>query len=86
MLQRDFMLRDVSVVVLDEVHERSQAMDVIVGLVTRLSLLRRKTFDAELKKAREALGPEKSRNPESYKGRISTYPLKVIFMSATLRA
>ena len=50
MLQRDFMLKDVSVIVLDEVHERSQAMDVIVGLVSKLCALRRKMFDSELKK------------------------------------
>ena len=55
MLQRDFLLHDVSVVVLDEVHERSQAMDVIVGLVARLSRLRRKTFDEELRKAQASL-------------------------------
>lgn len=42
------MLKDISIVILDEAHERSQNMDVIIGVLSRLVKLRRKLFEEQL--------------------------------------
>ncbi|GJD12933.1 Probable ATP-dependent RNA helicase kurz [Galdieria sulphuraria] len=45
LIQADILLRDYSVVILDEAHERSIDTDLILGLVTRSVGLRRSMFD-----------------------------------------
>lgn len=43
--QGDFLLRDFSVIVLDEVHERSTNCDILLGLLTRVVQLRKQLFE-----------------------------------------
>jgi ATP-dependent RNA helicase DHX37/DHR1 len=45
-LQSDFLLSAYSVVVLDEAHERTLNTDVLIGLLSRVTTLRRSMFDA----------------------------------------
>lgn len=63
-IEADFLLKDYSVVIIDEAHERSINTDILLGLLSRIVPLRKQL----------------SEDPSS-----STYPLKVIIMSATLR-
>lgn len=44
-VQSDFLLRNVSCVVLDEVHERSANCDILLGLLSRIVFLRQKLFN-----------------------------------------
>lgn len=39
-IQADFMLKEYSVIILDEVHERSTNMDVLIGLLTKIANIR----------------------------------------------
>lgn len=39
-IQSDFLLEEYSVVILDEVHERSSSMDVLVGLLSKIVMIR----------------------------------------------
>ena len=48
MLSEDFMLKSVSVVILDEVHERSQTVDILLGVLATLCRHRRREFNKEL--------------------------------------
>lgn len=41
MIKKDFLLRDISVIILDEAHERSAGMDLMLGLLSRCVLKRR---------------------------------------------
>ena len=41
-IQRDFLLREYSVIVLDEVHERTVNLDILVGLLNRIIRVRMK--------------------------------------------
>ncbi|CAL6012397.1 ATP-dependent_RNA helicase [Hexamita inflata] len=79
-LQTDFMLKNISVIVLDEAHERSQSMDIIIALLSRLVALRRKQFEEQFNTCLQ-----KQMSPEQMEQTITTYPLKVILMSATLQ-
>eukprot|EP00768_Dysnectes_brevis_P003378 gnl/Dysnectes_brevis/2420_a2873_611.p1 GENE.gnl/Dysnectes_brevis/2420_a2873_611~~gnl/Dysnectes_brevis/2420_a2873_611.p1 ORF type:complete len:609 (-),score=223.87 gnl/Dysnectes_brevis/2420_a2873_611:2-1828(-) len=69
LLQDDFMLSKYSAIVLDEAHERTLALDLAIGLLSRVVRLRRKRWSAEA-------SPSTSTAPG---------PLKLVIMSATLR-
>eukprot|EP01054_Gregarina_sp_Poly1_P003477 Gregarina_sp_Poly_1__3476@NODE_200_length_11544_cov_123_517644_g179_i0_p2_GENE_NODE_200_length_11544_cov_123_517644_g179_i0NODE_200_length_11544_cov_123_517644_g179_i0_p2_ORF_typecomplete_len1019_score154_91Flavi_DEAD/PF07652_14/2_2e17DEAD/PF00270_29/9_3e10Helicase_C/PF00271_31/1_4e08AAA_19/PF13245_6/5_4e06AAA_22/PF13401_6/0_00024Herpes_ori_bp/PF02399_15/0_0041Herpes_ori_bp/PF02399_15/3_3e03ResIII/PF04851_15/0_0073OB_NTP_bind/PF07717_16/5_1e03OB_NTP_bind/PF07717_16/0_051AAA_30/PF13604_6/0_058T2S len=45
-LENDFLLRDFSVIILDEVHERSTNCDLLLGMLSRIVILRRSLFEA----------------------------------------
>jgi HrpA-like RNA helicase/glutaredoxin len=68
-VQSDLLLREYSVILLDEAHERNLNTDILVGLLSRIVPLREKVSAEELASGKE--------NPLK--------PLKVVIMSATLR-
>eukprot|EP00871_Galdieria_phlegrea_P001809 jgi/Galph1/2629/GphlegSOOS_G1305.1 len=71
-LEKDILLRQYSVVILDEVHERSINTDILLGLLTRSVQLRREIFENGEKIAIR-------RDLEA----ICLPPLKLVIMSAT---
>lgn len=87
-LQADLLLRQYSVVVLDEAHERSINTDILLGLLSRVVPLRQKLYDdwlskQQLKNSSEANTPKLGDFSGSQDPPIT--PLKLIIMSATLR-
>jgi ATP-dependent RNA helicase DHX37/DHR1 len=73
-IQKDFLLRRYSVVVLDEAHERGVNTDILIGLLSRIIPLRA-TMAAEQKQRKKKLADGEKR----------LCPLKMVIMSATLR-
>ncbi|CAG9465679.1 unnamed protein product [Pedinophyceae sp. YPF-701] len=71
-IQDDFLLAAYSCVVVDEAHERSLNTDVLLGLLSRVVRLRRSKWEATRDLAEGS--PAK------------VYPLRLVIMSATLRA
>ena len=59
MLCDDFLLKDFSCIVLDEAHERTQSMDVIIGCLSRVVLQRRKLFEEQLAEKKVEVTPLK---------------------------
>jgi ATP-dependent RNA helicase DHX37/DHR1 len=74
-IQQDFLLRQYSIVLLDEAHERNVNTDILIGLLSRIAPLRAQMAREE-KEAR-AIGIEGDEPP--------IQPLKLVIMSATLR-
>ncbi|KAJ8763081.1 hypothetical protein K2173_023286 [Erythroxylum novogranatense] len=75
-VQNDILLRQYSVIILDEAHERSLNTDILIGMLSRVICLRQKTYKGRQKMILSG----KHIDP---KGMI--FPLKLILMSATLR-
>ena len=74
-ISRDFLLMDYSCLIIDEAHERSLNTDVLIGLLSRVVLLRQKlSQDKNACKSFPSLANVKD-----------VKPLKMIIMSATLR-
>ena len=71
-IEQDFALRQYSVIVIDEAHERSMHTDIIIGLLSRIIPLR-------LKMHRDTLKQHGAASPKV------VAPLKLVIMSATLR-
>lgn len=69
-ISTDFLLKNYSVIILDEAHERNLNTDILIGLLSRLVPLRER-----LAKEGKVLGPTGK----------PLKPLRVIIMSATLR-
>ena len=69
-LESDFLLKKYSVILIDEAHERSLNSDILVSLLTRIAQART-----------DLAHKERSENPP----RFSTFPLRLMIMSATLR-
>eukprot|EP00392_Amoebophrya_sp_AT5.2_P010868 g10935.t1 len=81
-VQRDFLLSQYSVVVLDEAHERSVNCDILIGMLSRVVAERRKRFEQERQVRSRCTATELDVDDfRSYK----TLPLKLVIMSATLR-
>ncbi|XP_078431086.1 RNA helicase family protein [Wolffia australiana] len=75
-LQSDLLLKQYSVIILDEAHERSLNTDILVGMLSRVVWLRQKIFMEQQEKVYKGM----EINPET-----AATPLKLILMSATLR-
>ncbi|VAI56929.1 unnamed protein product [Triticum turgidum subsp. durum] len=74
--QSDILLKHYSVIILDEAHERSLNTDILIGMLCRITKLRKDTYADQQKKIRSG----KNIKPEDM---ISQ--LKVVLMSATLQ-
>jgi ATP-dependent RNA helicase DHX37/DHR1 len=68
-IESDFLLRKYSVLVIDEAHERSLNSDILISLLTRIAHKRTQMAYEERKNKRD----------------VTTYPLRLVIMSATLR-
>ncbi|KAL8137131.1 hypothetical protein V2J09_003132 [Rumex salicifolius] len=75
-VQGDILLKRYSVLILDEAHERSLNTDILIGMLSRVIVLRQAEYEEQQKKLRSGgtIDPE---------ARI--FPLKLILMSATLK-
>nr|XP_043608965.1 ATP-dependent RNA helicase DEAH13 [Erigeron canadensis] len=76
-LQNDFLLKQYSAIILDEVHERSLNTDILTGMLSRIIVERQKIYEQQKEYERltgKAISFEKK-----------IFPLRLILMSATLR-
>lgn len=71
-IQSDFLLKQYSVIIVDEAHERSISCDILVGLLSRIMPLRNDLFAEQLRES----------NGDMTKVKVK--PLKLVIMSATL--
>jgi HrpA-like RNA helicase len=78
-ITQDILLRDYSVVILDEAHERNINTDILLGMLSRAIPLRKQISVEEHRKFATLTEEEKTR----YNPPIT--PLKLVIMSATIR-
>nr|CCA17666.1 hypothetical protein BRAFLDRAFT_265555 [Albugo laibachii Nc14] len=81
-IQQDFLLRQYSVIILDEAHERNINTDILIGLLSRIVPFRSKLALEEMEEYR-ALTPEEQNEFGGVHKLLK--PLKLVIMSATLR-
>lgn len=72
-IQSDFLLKQYSVIIIDEAHERSISCDILVGFLSRMVPLRNDLYKEELRKVGGNISLAKIK------------PLKLVIMSATLQ-
>ncbi|POM64309.1 ATP-dependent RNA helicase, partial [Phytophthora palmivora] len=78
-IQQDFLLRQYSILLLDEAHERNVNTDILIGLLSRIAPLRAQ-MSREEEEAYQLLSEEEKESAEK-----PIKPLKLVIMSATLR-
>ncbi|RLN96045.1 hypothetical protein BBJ28_00026823, partial [Nothophytophthora sp. Chile5] len=78
-IQQDFLLRQYSILLLDEAHERNVNTDILIGLLSRIAPLRALMAQEEAA-AFQLLTEEEQESAEK-----PIKPLKLVIMSATLR-
>ncbi|KAG7391043.1 ATP-dependent RNA helicase dhx37 [Phytophthora boehmeriae] len=78
-IQQDFLLRQYSILLLDEAHERNVNTDILIGLLSRIAPLRAQMAREE-EEAYLSLSDEEKVSAEK-----PIKPLKLVIMSATLR-
>ncbi|KAE9334730.1 putative ATP-dependent RNA helicase [Phytophthora fragariae] len=78
-IQQDFLLRQYSILLLDEAHERNVNTDILIGLLSRIAPLRAQ-MSREEEEAYQLLSEEEKKTAEK-----PIKPLKLVIMSATLR-
>ncbi|EGZ10420.1 hypothetical protein PHYSODRAFT_518292 [Phytophthora sojae] len=78
-IQQDFLLRQYSILLLDEAHERNVNTDILIGLLSRIAPLRAQ-MSREEEEAYQSLSEEEKETAEK-----PIKPLKLVIMSATLR-
>lgn len=79
-IQQDFLLRQYSILLLDEAHERNVNTDILIGLLSRIAPLRAQMAKEELEAFQSlATDQERAEAPKPIQ------PLKLVIMSATLR-
>ncbi|KAM0681650.1 hypothetical protein GINT2_000164 [Glugoides intestinalis] len=69
-IQLDFLLSEYSVVILDEVHERSTTVDVLIGLLSKIIKIR-----LEMKKPLRLVLMSATVNPEHFKSVLGCFSL-----------
>lgn len=72
-IQSDFLLKQYSVIIIDEAHERTISCDILVGFLSRMVPLRNDLYKEELRKVGGNISLAKIK------------PLKLVIMSATLQ-
>ncbi|ETL82323.1 hypothetical protein L917_17499 [Phytophthora nicotianae] len=78
-IQQDFLLRQYSILLLDEAHERNVNTDILIGLLSRIAPLRAQ-MSREEEEAYNSLSDEEREAADK-----PIKPLKLVIMSATLR-
>ncbi|GMF43245.1 unnamed protein product [Phytophthora fragariaefolia] len=78
-IQQDFLLRQYSILLLDEAHERNVNTDILIGLLSRIAPLRAQ-MSREEEEAYQLLSDDEKKTAEK-----PIKPLKLVIMSATLR-
>ncbi|RMX65275.1 hypothetical protein DD238_005688 [Peronospora effusa] len=78
-IQQDFLLRQYSILLLDEAHERNVNTDILIGLLSRIAPLRAQMSREEEEEYKLLSNEEKEIAEKPIK------PLKLVIMSATLR-
>ncbi|KAG2509571.1 hypothetical protein BBO99_00008864 [Phytophthora kernoviae] len=78
-IQQDFLLRQYSILLLDEAHERNVNTDILIGLLSRIAPLRAQMAREEEEAYQSLSDVEKETAEKPIK------PLKLVIMSATLR-
>lgn len=71
-MMSDFLLKDYSVIVIDEAHERKMATDILIGLLSKVVKIRAKLALQEYQRENEF-------------SQIKVHPLRLVIMSATLK-
>ncbi|GAB9472104.1 Atp-dependent RNA helicase [Globisporangium polare] len=79
-IQQDFLLRQYSILLLDEAHERNVNTDILIGLLSRIAPLR-----AQMAREEQEAYNLLSKEEQEAQMEKPINPLKLVVMSATLR-
>lgn len=79
-IQQDFLLRQYSILLLDEAHERNVNTDILIGLLSRIAPLR-----AQMAREEQEAFDLLTKEEQSQQQHAPLQPLKLVVMSATLR-